>query len=193
MRRIAIFASGGGSNAQKILEYFKNHREIEVGLIVTNNANAGVLQHANSYGVNAIVLTKENLRNDGFIIDFLKSAQIDVVVLAGYLKLIGPQIIGEFPDRILNIHPSLLPKYGGIGMYGINVHRAVKEQNDLVSGPTIHLVSKEYDKGRILLQKEIPIASTDSPKQIAAKVLEVEHAEYAQVIEGYINEYYKRS
>ncbi|MDE0771662.1 MAG: phosphoribosylglycinamide formyltransferase [Salibacteraceae bacterium] len=192
MKRIAVFASGGGSNAQKILQYFRGHKTIEVGLVLSNKVNAGVFEHAKNFQVHSILLSKSQIINPTEILELLDENNIDVIVLAGYLKKIPLELIQTYPDRILNIHPSLLPKYGGKGMYGITVHKAVKLNKDLISGPTIHLVSEEYDKGRILFQKKIPITISHTTEQIAAEVLKVEHEEYANVIEGYINQYYER-
>ena len=192
MKRIAVFASGGGSNAQKILQYFRGHKTIKVGLVLSNKVNAGVFEHAKNFQVHSILLSKSQIINPTEILELLDENNIDVIVLAGYLKKIPLELIQTYPDRILNIHPSLLPKYGGKGMYGITVHKAVKLNKDLISGPTIHLVSEEYDKGRILFQKKIPITISHTTEQIAAEVLKVEHEEYANVIEGYINQYYER-
>ena len=192
MKRIVIFASGGGSNAQKIMEHFKEHLAIEIGLIISNNENAGVFKYAKNFQVPSILLSKFQIKNPSEIIELLNENNIDIIILAGYLKKIPNELIKAYPNKILNIHPALLPKYGGKGMYGLNVHKAVKANEDLVSGPTIHLVNEEYDKGQILFQKEVQLLNTDAPEEIAAKVLKVEHAEYAKVIEGYINQHYKR-
>ena len=192
MKRIVIFASGGGSNAQKIMEHFKEHLAIEIGLIISNNENAGVFKYAKNFQVPSILLSKFQIKNPSEIIELLNENNIDIIILAGYLKKIPNELIKAFPNKILNIHPALLPKYGGKGLYGLNVHKAVKANEDLISGPTIHLVNEEYDKGQILFQKEVQLLNTDLPEEIAAKVLKVEHAEYAKVIEGYINQHYKR-
>ena len=192
MKRIVIFASGGGSNAQKIMEHFKEHLAIEIGLIISNNENAGVFKYAKNFQVPSILLSKFQIKNPSEIIELLNENNIDIIILAGYLKKIPNELIKAFPNKILNIHPALLPKYGGKGLYGLNVHKAVKANEDLISGPTIHLVNEEYDKGQILFQKEDQLLNTDLPEEIAAKVLKVEHAEYAKVIEGYINQHYKR-
>ena len=192
MKRIVIFASGGGSNAQKIMEHFKEHLAIEIGLIISNNENAGVFKYAKNFQVPSILLSKFQIKNPSEIIELLNENNIDIIILAGYLKKIPNELIKAYPNKILNIHPALLPKYGGKGMYGLNVHKAVKANEDLISGPTIHLVNEEYDKGQILFQKEVQLLNTDLPEEIAAKVLKVEHAEYAKVIEGYINQHYKR-
>ena len=186
MKRIVIFASGGGSNAQKIMEHFKEHLAIEIGLIISNNENAGVFKYAKNFQVPSILLSKFQIKNPSEIIELLNENNIDIIILAGYLKKIPNELIKAFPNKILNIHPALLPKYGGKGLYGLNVHKAVKANEDLISGPTIHLVNEEYDKGQILFQKEVQLMNTDAPEEIAAKVLKVEHAEYAKVIEGYV-------
>lgn len=186
MYNIAIFASGGGSNALKIIEHFKKNHEINVSLIVSNKKNAGVLNHAQSHNIESIIVDKSMMDEPQELIQFLFRRQIKLVVLAGYLWKIPAEIITEYHNRILNIHPSLLPKYGGKGMYGINVHKAVKAAGEKESGMTIHLVNREYDKGRILFQETTSIEESDSAEQIAAKVLKLEHNYYPRVIENYI-------
>jgi phosphoribosylglycinamide formyltransferase-1 len=186
MKRIAIFVSGGGSNAQKIMEHFKSHPLIQVGLVVSNKKYAGVFKYAEDFNVPYYYLSKDQISDPLKTVELLEENNIFAIVLAGYLKKIPIELIQAFPNRVLNIHPSLLPKYGGKGMYGINVHRAVKENGDKVSGPTIHLVNEEYDKGKILFQKEIDLADSDLPEDIAAKVLKIEHSAYYQVIDEYL-------
>lgn len=193
MKNIAIFASGSGSNAEKIMEYFENSKEVKVVLVLSDNPNAGVLLRANKFEIETKIISRLELKSPKKALIELKTKSINFIVLAGFLRKIPREMIQEFPNQIINIHPALLPKYGGMGMYGLNVHRAVKDSGDVISGPTIHLVNEEYDKGQILFQKEIKIEPEDNAKQIAAKVLSVEHEEYPRVIENYMIEYYKRA
>ena len=193
MKNIAIFASGSGSNAEKIMEYFENSKEVKVVLVLSDNPNAGVLLRANKFESETKIISRLELKSPKKALIELKTKSINFIVLAGFLRKIPREMIQEFPNQIINIHPALLPKYGGMGMYGLNVHRAVKDSGDVISGPTIHLVNEEYDKGQILFQKEIKIEPEDNAKQIAEKVLSVEHEEYPRVIENYMIEYYKRA
>tara|TARA_B110000483_G_scaffold223328_1_gene281073 strand:+ start:121 stop:702 length:582 start_codon:yes stop_codon:yes gene_type:complete len=193
MKNIAIFASGSGSNAEKIMEYFENSKEVKVVLVLSDNPNAGVLLRANKFEIETKIISRLELKSPKKALIELKTKGINFIVLAGFLRKIPREMIQEFPNQIINIHPALLPKYGGMGMYGLNVHRAVKDSGDVISGPTIHLVNEEYDKGQILFQKEIKIEPEDNAKQIAEKVLSVEHEEYPRVIENYMIEYYKRA
>ena len=193
MKNIAIFASGSGSNAEKIMEYFENSKEVKVVLVLSDNPNAGVLLRANKFEIETKIISRLELKSPKKALIELKTKSINFIVLAGFLRKIPREMIQEFPNQIINIHPALLPKHGGMGMYGLNVHRAVKDSGDVISGPTIHLVNEEYDKGQILFQKEIKIEPEDNAKQIAEKVLSVEHEEYPRVIENYMIEYYKRA
>jgi phosphoribosylglycinamide formyltransferase-1 len=182
---IAIFASGKGSNAEKIINYFKNSQHIVVSVVMSNKIDAPVLEMAKSKNVLTKSFTKKELEN-GFIEDFLVSMGIDFIVLAGFLLKIPEKLIKRFPNKIMNIHPSLLPKYGGKGMYGINVHQAVIENREKESGITIHLVNEEYDKGSILFQEKCPVFEGDTPEDLAKRVQILEHKFYAPCIEKYI-------
>ena len=186
--KLAVFASGGGSNALEIFEHFKNSENVNVALCATNNANAGVIQHAKSHKIDVVVFKNEDFIDGNLVLDKLKDFQIDFIVLAGFLRKIPEMLTESFKDRIINIHPALLPMYGGKGMYGKNVHRAVKENNESFSGPTIHLVNNKFDDGAILAQFETKIEETDTPDDIARKVLVLEHQYFAKVIESYIKE-----
>jgi phosphoribosylglycinamide formyltransferase 1 len=183
--KIAIFASGGGSNALKIIEYFQEHPVIEVSLIVTNNSGAGVLQIAQKHHIPSHIISKKMLQDRAYVLDILQSNDVNVIVLAGFLLLVPDFLITSF-HTIFNIHPSLLPKYGGKGMYGHFVHEAVYANKDLVSGCTIHLVNEEYDKGQILNQVRCQVALSDTADDIAAKVLALEHQQYSPTIERYL-------
>lgn len=182
---IAIFASGGGSNAEQILQHFENKEVADVACIVSNQPNAGVLDRAIKYGVRAIVHNELDLQ-EGRLLEMMKKLQVDFIVLAGYLKKIPEDLIQAYPNRIVNIHPALLPKFGGKGMFGMNVHRAVVEAGERESGPTIHFVNENYDEGAIIAQFRVDITEKDTPEQVAAKVLKLEHQHYAPTIEQLI-------
>lgn len=183
---LAILASGAGSNADKICTYFKDHPLIQVNLIISNNINAGVLQIASSHGIESIVIPKSSWATPEIVLPDLRTKEITHIVLAGFLLLIPAWLVLEFKDHIINIHPALLPKYGGKGMYGHHVHEKVKSSGDMISGITIHEVNAHYDDGDIIFQKEININSEDSAEQIASKVLEIEHYYYPRVIEQWV-------
>ena len=186
MTRLAIFASGGGSNAEAIIQYFKDHDSISVELIVSNRESAYVLQRAEDHSISSQLITKRQFSDKNHVLDILKDSSIDYIVLAGFLLLIPKYLIEAFPDRILNIHPALLPKYGGKGMYGHHVHKAVHQNNEKESGMTIHLVDEHYDEGKILFQATTVLEASDSPDMIAAKVLKLEHRHYPEQIEKLI-------
>jgi len=181
-KKIAIFASGSGSNAQQIIEYFKDHPHIEVDAIYTNNSKAGVIQRAERFGISSFVFEKIS-----DIYDTLENRKTELVVLAGYLKLIPKSLIAKFPQKIINIHPALLPKYGGKGMYGKYVHQAVFDNKEKQSGISIHFVNEDYDEGNIIYQNRVNLVDEDTPDTIAKKVLALEHAHYAPVIEKLLN------
>lgn len=183
MKRIAIFASGAGSNAEKIIAYFKNHSTIQIALIVCNKPNAGVLKIAENNSVATLLIEKEQFfRGDGYI-QALKDAQIDRIVLAGFLWKIPTALIAAFPNKIINIHPALLPKYGGKGMYGNFVHEAVIANQEKESGITIHYVNEHFDEGETIFQASCTVAPTDTPTSLAAKIHVLEHTHFARVIE----------
>ncbi len=181
-KNIAIFASGGGSNAEVIINYFENSKKGCVALIVSNNSNAGVIKHAENYEIPFYILEKGELA-EGEFSEILEAMDIDFVVLAGFLKKIPDDIIKAYPNKIVNIHPSLLPKYGGKGMYGQFVHQAVVEANETESGMTIHYVNANYDEGNIIEQHKVKILPTDSANEVAKKVLTLEHQFYSSCIE----------
>jgi len=183
--RLAIFASGSGSNAQKIMEHFHRHKQIEVALVVTNNPAATVLGRAKSFSISTYVHTADDMQ-DGHLLKRLVESGISHIVLAGYLRKIPSKIIGGFGGKVINIHPALLPKHGGKGMFGINVHRDVLKQRDKESGMTIHLVNDNYDEGQIILQTRCPVLPGDTPEKLAQRVLTLEHANYATCIEKWI-------
>lgn len=186
MQRIAIFASGTGSNAVKIIEHFKGHATIEVSLVLSNNAKAPVLEKAANAGVETYRFNREAFYNTNQVLNKLNSKKIDLIVLAGFMWLVPENLVHEYSDRMINIHPALLPKYGGKGMYGMHVHNAVKAAGEKETGITIHLVNKEYDKGRILFQTSCSVEESDSPEDIAQKIHVLEHANFPTQIERYL-------
>lgn len=182
---IAIFASGKGSNAEKIIDYFAHHPNIKVCCVLSNKRDAGVLDMASSKNIFVKTFNKQELENSA-IERFLIEQKVDYIILAGFLLKIPQGLIKSFPDKIINIHPSLLPKYGGKGMYGINVHKAVVENKENESGISIHLVNEEYDKGRILLQEKCAVSENDTAEDLAKKIRVLEHKYFAPCIEQYI-------
>jgi len=185
--RLAIFASGGGSNAEKILIHFANHDFISVDLILYNRKDAGVQRFGDKFGLPAVYWSNASMKDESATKAMLSFYKITGVILAGYLALIPPYMIELFPERILNIHPALLPAFGGHGMYGHYVHEAVSRSGADKSGITIHLVNNEYDRGRILFQHSIPILPYQDPEIIQKAVLAVEHSYYAPTIEAYFS------
>ncbi|MBL6446549.1 phosphoribosylglycinamide formyltransferase [Fulvivirga sp. 29W222] len=187
MTKIAIFASGSGSNAERIIEYFKGNAQIEVSLILTNNPEAYVLERAKRLQVPAVIFGREDLMSTDKVLSILKEHEIDFVVLAGFLLLVPGNLVDAYPDRIINIHPALLPKFGGKGMYGDRVHQAVKSAGEAETGISIHYVNKKYDEGEIIFQAKCPVAEEDTPEIVADKVHQLEYQHYPQVIESVIN------
>lgn len=184
--RVAIFASGNGSNAENIVHYFKDSKPIQVALIVSNKKDAFVLERANNLGVPSLVLDNKEFRQGNRILDAMKVHSIDFIVLAGFLVLIPANLIEAYPDQIINIHPALLPKFGGKGMYGDFVHRAVSESGESKTGITVHFVNQAYDKGSIIFQKSVEIQRGESPETIARKVHELEYKYFPEIIEKVI-------
>lgn len=185
-KRIAIFASGSGTNAEKFFEYFKNSNDIEICILLSNNVNAYALERAKNHNTSTKVFSRQKFQKTNEVLDILESKRIDYIVLAGFLWLVPYNLIKAFPDRIINIHPALLPKYGGKGMYGMNVHEAVKKNKETESGITIHLVNEIYDEGRILFQKEIVVDDSDTPVDIANKIHVLEHLYFPEVVMKYV-------
>lgn len=182
MKNIILFASGGGSNAQRIMEYFGQREGYSVKALFTNNPAAGAIAIAERHDVPAIVFTREEL-NSGTVLDKVRKYLPDIIVLAGFLWKFPADIINEYPHKVINIHPALLPNYGGKGMYGMNVHRAVHENRDKESGITIHYVNEHYDEGNVIFQKAIAIEECLSPEEVALKVLSLEHEHLPKIIE----------
>lgn len=182
MKHIAIFASGNGTNAEKIFQEFQNDQEIEVSLVLTNNPSAGVISKAERYAIPVEVFNRKRFYETTEIVDTLKDKDISLVVLAGFLWLLPISLINAFPDQIINIHPALLPKYGGKGMYGMKVHEAVLNAQERESGITIHYINENYDEGKIIFQQKCDISKTDTAEDIAKKVQQLEHLHYPEVI-----------
>jgi len=188
MERLALFASGTGSNVQKIMDYFRGHPNIQVRLVVSNKAKAAVLEKADAAGVERMLLNRQAFYESEQLVEELQNRGITCIVLAGFLWLVPPYLIKAYPHRILNLHPALLPKFGGKGMYGKHVHQAVKEAGATESGITIHEVNEAYDEGKIIFQQPCPVLPTDSPQDIARKVQQLEHRHFAPVIERFLTE-----
>ena len=185
---LAIFASGTGSNAQKIIEYFTNHQQIRIALIVTNKPTAGVLNIAKDAGTPSLVIEKERfMKGDGFV-PFFQQAKIDWMILAGFLWKVPETLLQSFAHKIINIHPALLPKYGGKGMYGHFVHEAVIANHETESGITIHFIDEQYDHGAHIFQAHCAINSSDTPETLSKKVQILEHQHFPPIIEKTILE-----
>jgi len=182
---IAIFASGTGSNAKAVINYSLNSN-YNVELIVSNKENAGVLAYSKKYGIDALIIDKTSFYKENKLLYFLEEKGIELIILAGFLWLNPKYLLEKYSNSIINIHPSLLPKYGGKGMYGINVHNAVLENNDKFSGITIHIVNEEYDKGDVLFQKSIDISKEKTAEDIASAVLKIEHEFFPKIIEQFV-------
>lgn len=174
-KRLAIFASGSGSNAENVLNYFSKISEIEVPLLVTNNEKAGVIQRVQKFGIEIQVITNTEAADGAFLTRLCNDHEIDFILLAGYLRMIPATFIQQFPRHIINVHPSLLPNYGGQGMYGMHVHRAVLANQEKESGISIHFVNEEFDKGEIIAQYQVNIERAQSAEEIAQLVQELEY------------------
>ena len=183
MKNIAIFASGSGSNAENIANYFAESDYAQVSVIVANNPNAYVLERAKKLGIESITVTKSQFMEADTLIAELKERNIDFIVLAGFLLLVPQKYIDAYPGRIVNIHPALLPKHGGKGMYGSHVHESVVAAGDTESGITIHLIDGNYDKGTTFFQATCPVLPTDTPDDVAQKVHALEYKHFPHVIE----------
>ena len=183
MKNIAIFASGKGSNAHAIIEYFKNHSSVKVALVVTNNPDAGVIKIAHQHKIISAIVSKNFLGNEESMNKLLNSVNIDLIVLAGFLQLVPSFLLQKFPKRVINIHPALLPKHGGKGMYGTKVHEAVLVAKELETGITIHYVNEKYDEGEVILQKKVSVESTDDVESISLKIQQFEHEWLPKTIE----------
>ncbi len=187
--RIAIFASGSGTNADNICHYFNQHSSIKVTAAFVNNQKAGVIEKMKKRNIPVILFDREMFYEKQLVLDELEKHEIDFIVLAGFLWKVPEKIVEDFESRIVNIHPALLPGYGGKGMYGHFVHKAVIENKEKVSGITIHLVNQDYDKGCILFQATCPVLDTDTPESLANRVHTLEYLHFPRVIEAWINSF----
>jgi phosphoribosylglycinamide formyltransferase-1 len=183
VRNIAIFASGSGTNAENIIRYFSNNKSAKVSLVLSNKREAYVLKRAATLNVRSVFFDRKELYEKEKVLRYLSMYKIDFIVLAGFLWLIPENILEIYEKRIVNIHPALLPKYGGKGMYGERVHEAVIARHDKVSGITIHYVNKLYDKGDIIFQTRCKVTPEDTPDTLAAKVHELEYKHFPVIIE----------
>ena len=183
-KNIAIFASGSGSNAENIIRYFQKNDSALVSLVLSNKSDAYVLERAHRLGVPCNVFTKEDWIAGDEILAVLQEYRIDFIVLAGFLVRVPDLLLHAYPDKIINIHPALLPKFGGKGMYGDRVHQAVVAAGEKESGITIHYINEHYDEGAIIFQASCPVLPSDTPEEVASKVHALEYAHYPHVIES---------
>jgi phosphoribosylglycinamide formyltransferase-1 len=184
MKNIAILASGSGTNAENVFKFFAKGAQVEVKLILSNNPKAGVLDRAKRLGIPWLVFNRETFYKTDEIVKKLLEIETDLIVLAGFLWLVPGNILKSFPDQIINIHPALLPKYGGKGMYGHYVHEAVIASGDKTSGITIHYVNEKYDEGQIIFQKELQVFKDDTPESLASRIHQLEYEYFPKVIES---------
>lgn len=186
MKRLIIFASGSGTNAQNIIQHFKYHKLVKVVLVLTNNKNAKVLNRCKSLKTNTLVFSKDELMSVDSVFEVLKNEKPDLIILAGFLLKFPEFILKEFPNKVINLHPALLPKYGGKGMFGHHVHEAVIANNEKETGITFHYVNENYDEGVIIFQKSVLLDTNDTPDMVAKKIHELEQAYFPKVIEEII-------
>lgn len=180
---LAIFASGSGTNADAILSYLQERKTAVVSLIVTNKADAGVIQVARKYGVPVLIIRKDELNNPDFLLGELKKYSVDWIILAGFLLMIPAYLVKAYHQKMVNIHPALLPKFGGKGMYGSHVHQAVLDKGETESGITIHYVTEEYDEGKIIFQADTKIEKGETIASLEQKIHQLEHQHYPLIIE----------
>tara|TARA_R110002050_G_scaffold39336_4_gene96536 strand:- start:778 stop:1353 length:576 start_codon:yes stop_codon:yes gene_type:complete len=186
-KQIILFASGSGSNVENIANYFKFSKDVTISCVLTNKSDAKVIERCNRLGLNALFFNRQAFSKSDFILNMLQSLKPDLIVLAGFLWKIPEAITDAFPNKIVNIHPALLPKYGGKGMYGMNVHNAVKENKELETGITIHYVNANYDEGAIIHQAKTIIERNDTAEDIASKVHQLEYDFFPKIIEDLLS------
>jgi len=184
--KLAIFASGSGTNAENIIKYFEDKGQIEVVCVCYNRKNAGVKNRAEKLNVETKYISKKDFDESEWLLEYLQSKSVDCIILAGFLKMVPTNIIQAYSNSILNIHPALLPKFGGKGMYGMHVHEAVVENKEKETGITIHLVNEEYDKGEIIFQKKFKVEKEDDAESISNKIRKIEHQYFPKVIESFL-------
>lgn len=189
MKRLAIFASGSGTNAENLIRYFRTKDSARVELVLTNRQDAGVICRAEELGVKAVIFSRDEFYGSDQVLELLKDRRIDFVVLAGFLWLVPDSLLVAYKDRIVNIHPALLPSYGGKGMYGDRVHRAVIENGEMESGISIHHVNQAYDGGDIIFQAKCQVMKGDTPEQLAARIHELEYKHFPRVVEELLNKF----
>ena len=182
-KRVAIFASGSGSNAMNLIQHFKGHSSIEVAFVLTNNSNAGIIEKAESVGVKTIVMSNADVAQGNVLSELCQEENISWVVLAGYLRLVPADFIDSYENRIINLHPALLPKFGGKGMFGQHVHHAVVESGETESGITIHFVNSEFDKGRVIAQFRCSVNTEDTASDVDRKIRVLEQSYLPTVVE----------
>jgi len=183
MKKLVLFASGNGSNVQRIAEFFSGNSEVEISLVLTNNPKAGVLKRAENLGLQSVIFSKDDFSESDRILTVLKEVNPDLIVLAGFLWLIPDNLIKAFKNKIINIHPALLPKYGGKGMYGHHVHDMVIKNRESKSGITIHYVNEKYDDGQIIFQSEFALSNNETPVSLAEKIHKQEYNHFPRIIE----------
>lgn len=186
MKKILLFASGAGSNVENIIQYFKNNPDVKIAVVFSNNSNAIVLDKAKNHNVPTLIFNREQL-TDGFVFDKIAELKPDLIVLAGFLWKMPEEIVKAYPNKIINIHPALLPKYGGKGMYGIKVHQTVLDNKDKETGITIHYVNEHYDEGEFIFQQKVAIEDCKTPEEVADKIHELEHKYFPIIIEKILN------
>tara|TARA_R110000868_G_scaffold110225_4_gene298885 strand:+ start:89 stop:655 length:567 start_codon:yes stop_codon:yes gene_type:complete len=187
MKRIVLFASGSGSNVENISQYFLQNKEISIVTVFTNKSDAKVIERCNRLNISALYFNKTAFYETDCVLDILKSCNPDLIILAGFLWKIPEKLIKTFPNKIINIHPALLPKYGGKGMYGMHVHNAIKANNEQETGITIHFVNENYDEGAIIKQVKTKISPEDTPTDIANKVHQLEYEYFPKVIDDLLH------
>ena len=188
MKNIAIFASGSGTNAERIIEYFKEKDNVKINLVLSNRKDAYVIQRAQNHNVPVIYFSRETFYDTEDLLIILKEFSIDLIVLAGFLLLIPEYMLKAYPGKIINIHPALLPKYGGEGMYGMKVHEEVIKSKDKESGISIHYVNEKYDEGELIFQAKCPIDENETPESLAEKVHKLEYEHFPVVIEKLLSD-----
>ena len=187
MINLAIFASGSGTNAERLFEKFARHPRGRVAVLLTNNPQAGVIARADRFGIPVAVFTKQELATTEALLTTLQAYAVDLIVLAGFLLKISPKLVQAYPGRIINLHPALLPAYGGKGMYGRHVHEAVVAAEETETGISIHYVNEHYDEGRLIRQVRCAVLPADSAEDVAARVRRLEHQHYPEVVEELVN------
>ena len=188
MKRIVIFASGSGTNAENLIKFFQNSGNASVIQVLTNNPHAKVLERAKSLKVSTLSFNRIAFTKTDDILNVLRASKPDIIVLAGFLWKFPEHILNEFPNKVINVHPALLPKYGGKGMYGMHVHKAVVENNETETGITIHYVNEYYDEGTIIFQAKCDVSKNDSPQDVANKIHKLEMEYFPKVVEKLLNE-----